>query len=208
MTLEKATITIHKGKNEEKKETVYVLFNPNQYTIQKDNSYQWFHINGLETPLYQFLYGEKETLTMELFFDSYAEKKDVRDYTKKITEIMKIDKDLGRPPRCTFSWGNFSFTGVIENISQTFTMFLPSGIPVRATLQVTFAKALSDKEQEEIKKGLTEKQNAQYKMQENEALSDVAYEYYDDPARWREIADANNIDNPRKVQSGMIIIIP
>lgn len=208
MTLKKATITIHRGKNEEKKETVSVLFNPNQYSIQLSNKYKWFDINGLSTQLHQFLNGQKRTLTMELFFDSYAEQKDVRIYTEKITNIMKIDEEQGKPPRCTFAWWKFSFTGVIESITQTFTMFLPSGIPVRATLNVTFSEALSDKEQEMIKANFTEDQYRQYKLKENEELTNVAYREYNDPTRWRDVAYANNIDNPRMVQSGMILNIP
>lgn len=208
MTLKKATITIHKGKNEAKKETVNVLFNPNQYTVVTSNNYKWIKVNGLSSPLHQFLNGDKRTLTMDLFFDSYAEKKDVRFYTSKITDIMQIDKDQGKPPRCTFSWWKFSFTGVIEKITQTFTMFLPSGLPVRATLQVTFAEALSDKEQEAIKENFTEELMKQYKIKENEDLTDVAYNEYNDPTRWREIADANNINNPRKVQGGTVLNIP
>lgn len=208
MSLRKATITIHKGKNESKNETVNVLFNPNQYSIQTNNKYKWFPINGLSAPLHQFLSGDKRTLSMDLFFDSYAEGKDVRIYTEKITKIMEIDEDQGKPPRCTFSWWKFSFTGVIESISQTFTMFLPSGLPVRATLQVTFSEALSDEEQDAIRSNFTEDQSRQYEMLENEDLSMVAHKQYNDSNRWRDIANANNIDNPRNVKKGTKLTIP
>ena len=51
--------------------------------------------------------------------------------------LMDIDSELHAPPVCLFIWGAFVFQCIIERVSKRFTMFLPEGIPVRATLSVT-----------------------------------------------------------------------
>jgi hypothetical protein len=68
--LKVAHIQAINGRNKGKK--IEVLFNPSEYTIEKANKYQSTPIPGLATPVHQFVHGESDTLTMELFFDTYA----------------------------------------------------------------------------------------------------------------------------------------
>ena len=42
------------------------------------------------------------------------------------------DKQKFRPPTILFIWGRFIFKGVVESLSQKYTMFLSDGTPVRA----------------------------------------------------------------------------
>jgi len=84
MALVKAQITLeHTG------EKFNVFFNPEEYTINKDNNFASQAIPGLSGPLLQFVNGNMRTLEMELFFDTYdtpdANKRDVRELTNKIT---------------------------------------------------------------------------------------------------------------------------
>jgi nucleoid-associated protein YgaU len=64
--LEKARI-----KNCDTNVTVEVLFNPEEYTLNKDNNFAQTTIPGLSGPVTQFVSGNMQTLEMELFFDSY-----------------------------------------------------------------------------------------------------------------------------------------
>jgi hypothetical protein len=67
MPLEKAQITVvHTG------EKIEVLFNPEEYTLNKDNNFASQTIPGLSSPLLQFVNGNLRTLEMELFFDTYC----------------------------------------------------------------------------------------------------------------------------------------
>ena len=47
-----------------------VLFNPEQYTLDRKNNFAQITVHGLSSPLLQFSHGELKTLQMELFFDS------------------------------------------------------------------------------------------------------------------------------------------
>jgi nucleoid-associated protein YgaU len=45
-------------------------------------------------------------------------------------------------------------------------------------------------------------------VRKGETLWSIAAQRYGDGKRWREIADANGIDDPRKLAVGMELVIP
>ncbi|WP_409341904.1 peptidoglycan-binding protein [Paenibacillus sp. MBLB4367] len=206
MALKKAMIIIDKGKG--KKETIDVMFNPNEYSLESGNYYRWKKIPGLSYPIGQFVNGESSTLTMDMFFDTYEKGTDVRDHTKKIVGLLDIEKELHAPPVCQFVWGSLNFKGVVEKVSSKYTMFLESGIPVRATLRVSFKSWYTKKEQLQHIPRHSADRTKQKMLNQGEELWMVAAEEYDDPGKWREIARANGIDNPRKLQGGRKITVP
>jgi hypothetical protein len=205
VSLEKAMIIIKKGSKEER---VYVMFNPNEYTLETANQYAWKTIPGLQQPIAQFVSGEAPTLSMELFFDSYELQEDVRNYTGKITGIMDVNNDLHAPPLCKFVWGSLSFEGVLERVSQKFTMFLDTGIPVRATLNVTFKSVRSIQDQFKDIPRQSADRTKQRTIRQGDQLWQIAAEEYEDPRLWRAIANANGIHDPRRLEPGTVIKIP
>jgi hypothetical protein len=213
-SLAKATIVATEGVNKGK--SIECLYNPKEFTIQKQNNWQRGQVKGKEVPQLEFSGGNASTLQMELFFDTYEDGKDVRDITNKIWELMFIDDSLtdrttskGRPPQCQFIWGQMkSFKAVIMSISQRFTMFTSDGTPVRATLNVTFQEA--EKPGKYPLQNPTTGGNPGYKtrlIKEGDTLDWIAHEEYGDAASWRFIADTNDIDNPKILEPGQILSI-
>jgi hypothetical protein len=203
MALKKAKIIAYKKKGEE---NIEVLFNPNEYALDTSNNYTWKKVPNTGMPAGQFVSGGTTSLSMDLFFDTFEKGTDVRDLTKKISELLDID--VGHPPLVRFVWGSIDFKGVLEKVSQKFTMFLDSGIPVRATLKVTFKSATSQKEQAKKVPPEAAGQTKQKMVKEGDQLWMTASSEYEDPRQWRMIADANGIDNPLKLKPGRRITVP
>lgn len=200
------------------------LFNPSEFTVERTNQFAEVNIPGLPSSTFQFMKGGARTVTMDLFFDTYEDGTDVRIFTDRITGwdsgsmfsklpgiakgLMDIDSDLHAPPICLFIWGAFIFPCIIERVTKRFTMFLPEGIPVRATLAITL------KEYKEYAAQLQEasRQSADrtktWRVKQGDSLWFIAAKEYGDPDLWRPIAVANNIDNPRVLKSGVELIIP
>ncbi|MBO7743573.1 LysM peptidoglycan-binding domain-containing protein [Paenibacillus sp. MWE-103] len=206
MALEKALIQPLDEQGGHRGQPVRVLFNPSEYSIEKGNQYQSVSIPGLSVPATQFVSGNARTLTMDLFFDSYERGEDVRAYTSQVTDLLDIDGLLRAPPVCAFIWGKLEFKGVIEKVSQKFTMFVDSGIPVRATLNVSFKEYKTI--QEQLSPSTATGQTRQVTANAGTSLSAIAQQQYGDPGRWREIAQANNIANPRRLTPGQPITVP
>jgi hypothetical protein len=203
MGLEKAVI-----KNLDKNEDVEVLFNPKEYIIEKKTPWKEQDIHGLDAPAVEFTIGERKRLSMELFFDTSEEKTDVRAYTDKIENLMLVDPDQHRPPLLLFSWGKLKFKCVLEDLVQRFTMFMNDGTPIRAILKVLFKEYSTAASQVKEKPRHSSDHTKRIIMREGETLSSISAREYNDPKKWREIADANDIDDPLRVSPGTILKLP
>ena len=84
-------------------------FNPEEYSLNKDNNFASQAIPGLTSPLLQFVHGNLRTLDMELFFDTFESQSDVRDQTQQISNLLNIDSDLHTPPVLQVAWGSLRF---------------------------------------------------------------------------------------------------
>lgn len=184
-----------------------VLFNPTEYSLEKSNEFSTINIPGLESPLLQFSRGNMETLTMDLFFDTYAENTDVRTHTDKITDLLKINPAIHAPPILTFIWGSLNFTCVLSRVSKKFTMFRSDGIPVRSTLNVTFNEYKTGLNEREKKLQSPDKTKT-YIVKQGDSIWAISAREYGDPAQWRPIANKNGIMNPKSLEIGLEITIP
>lgn len=199
-------------------EPVKVMFNPKDYSFTKSNDWKESKTPAGNVPQFEFGGGKPTSLQMQLFFDTFAERMDVREaFTNAIWELMLVDPNLadpktgkGRPPKVRFLWGkSWSFDAVITNIKQQYTLFLDDGTPVRATLDVTFTEVKDAK--------LIEAQNPTsggvggervWRVQPGETLSLIAYRAYGSVGRWRVIAEANGLNQVRDLEPGMLLEIP
>ena len=185
-----------------------VLFNPTQYSVDKANQIAEAAIPGLEAPILQFVHGNARTLTMDLFFDTYEEGTDVRNATDKIYNLLKIDSSTHAPSICSISWGRFRFRGVLDHVSGKFTLFLADGTPVRATLSVVFKEFIDVEvlvKEQPTESGDHRKTRV---VRSGDRIDTIASDAYGDAGNWRPIAEANNLDDPRQLKPGRILIIP
>jgi LysM repeat protein len=185
-----------------------VFFNPEEYTLNKDNNFAAQAIPGLSGPLLQFVNGNMRTLEMELFFDTTDARTDVRSATQKVVGLLDIDSTLHAPPVLRVSWASLQFRCVLARVSQKFTMFLEDGSPVRARLNVTFNEFLDpDTEAKEVNRQTADFTKV-HVVKRGDTLSRIANALYDNPAVWRPIAIANNLSDPRDISIGQSLAIP
>jgi hypothetical protein len=189
-------------------ETLTVMFNPEEYSLNKDNNFASQAIPGLGSPLLQFVHGNLRTLDMELFFDTFETQADVRDHTQKIVELLRIDSDLHHPPVLRVTWGSLDFRCVLAKVNQKFIKFFPDGRPARARLTVTFNEYLDAATQVQEANLQTADFSKAYKVNETDTLSGIASIFYGDAEKWRPIALANGILDPRAIDAGQEIQVP
>ena len=193
-----------------------VLFNPTTYSISSSVTWEAEASRELNAPALSYGGGAGRTLTLELFYDvtepiDGTRIDDVRKETNKVVTLARKDRDLGRPPVVAIEWGaapltgsDFPFFGVVSQLNQTFTLFRADGTPVRATLSVTFTEFADPKiDQRKLDPEFTTRI-----VKRGDTLSSIAAELYGDPALWRVIAQANRLDDPRRLEIGRRLEIP
>lgn len=202
--------------NEDTGETFFVLFNPTEYLIE--DASKWSDQDRMgQKPELHYTGGERKKLTMDLFFDTYESRTDVREHTSTVASLLVFNREVHRPPKVTISWGrgapggphaDFPFTGVLESLKQQFVLFLGDGTPVRATLSVVFLEfTLPEEELQENEPNSPDHTKA-YVVKEGDTVSGIAGMFYRDPGAWRAIAERNDIDNPRVLTPGLVLTIP
>jgi Contractile injection system tube protein len=229
--------------------TYAVRYNPKELSLEKNVQLGEINIPGLDAPLQQFVRGQAEKLSLELFFDTTedgmgASATSVTAQTDKIYQMVKVESDSHAPPIVTFCWnahfpgdtlefgrpseqdsgaqsgsesggesgsGNQSrnsFTGVVESIRQKFTLFSPEGVPLRATINLVLREFRPlDEQLDQLRLNSPDRTHS-HALRAGESLPAVAARYYRRAGDWRHIADENDIDDPRRLNAGTIIVVP
>ena len=200
-------------------ETIECLFNPAELTISKSNQWQGGEAKGKNAPELRFQAGQSATLTLSLTFDTTKDGKPVTQYTDKLLGLMKVNPNLAgadrsrnsaRPPWVEFHWGSlYSFKAIVERLQIKFTYFASTGMPLRAKADLSL-KQWMDEEQLPLQNptSSTPSLHTVHQLLPGETLDRVAAAHYGDPARWRLIAQANNIVDPLRLPVGATLAIP
>lgn len=204
-------------------------YNPTELQFEKAINFAEITIPGLDAPLQQFVRGGAEKLSLDLFFDTTESgtglgARSVTEQTDRVFQLVRIDPDLHAPPIVTFQWNHHiagdsldalftsqrrnSFRCVIESIRQKFTLFSPEGIPLRATLSLVLREYRSlDQQLGELNLKSPDRTRS-HTVRGGETLTAVATAEWDRPEQWRLIADANAIEDPRRLRPGTFLTIP
>jgi nucleoid-associated protein YgaU len=228
-----------------KLDIIPVQYNPTELTWDKSAQIAEITIPGLDAPLQQFIRGQAEKLTLELFFDSTDKGMgknavSVTADTDLIYRLIKIEPETHAPPICTFFWnknlpGSYTngetdspegqnsgaaskspadnqarngFKCIVESVKQKFTMFSPEGVPLRATLTVTLREYKKLEDQIAHINPTSPDRTHSHVLQRGETLATVAGRFYRHPGDWRFIAEANGIEDPRRLTVGSFLTIP
>jgi hypothetical protein len=187
-------------------EVVNFMFNPFEYTLTKRNTWQDKPVTGQNLPYVNFQQGGAITLKLILHFDSQSTGADVRTYTDKLWKMVlvneaKVDAKTGKgqPPPVVFYWGKLHFKAVITNLSQKFTLFTETGIPLRCEVDIDLQQYLDEPgETGTAQAGGSTPASAPTTAVQGQRLDNMTK----NPDDQRKVAEKNNINNPLKVPAG------
>lgn len=210
-----------------------VLYNPESYSLERSTKYS--EKAGLDSnmPSIQFISGTVETLKFDLFMDSFSAGAeiggsamdklkftgnsllpsigkliDIRDYTSKVYDLMLIVPETHAPALVKIEWSSLQFTGHLVDCKQEFIKFNERGLPVRAKLHCTFQSYEKPSEIAELRPRESPDTTKYRTLSQGDSLWAYAAREYGQCDKWREIAKANGIINPREIDTGSIIKVP
>jgi nucleoid-associated protein YgaU len=217
----------------DKRELIPVQYNPTELSFSKSVQLAEIGIPGIDSPLQQFVRGQAEKLTLELFFDTTDEgmglnAKSVTLLTDRFYQLVKIDSRTHAPPICSFIWnrhdfpgagregmgGGFfgqqrsQFRGIAESITQKFTLFSPTGVPLRATLSLVLREYKTLSEQLTQLNLKSPDHTKTYVIKAGDTLPEISAATQGNAADWKRIADHNRIRDPLRLSAGQILEIP
>jgi len=181
-------------------------FNPAQYQVKKGQNFAEIAIPGLPTPPLQWVRGGLATLTFEALVDTTDTLQDVDDaFVNRIRGLLDPDPKLHAPPLVAFVWGRRGFTGVLDGLDVTYQLFDENGVPLRARLIKEYRTVAAQLREHRQASPDVEKS---YLVRRGDTLTSIAAAVFADPARWRELAVANGIRDPRGLRPGQRLLVP
>lgn len=213
---------------------VDVPYNPTEYGMSKAAQFAEIAIPGLDAPVLQFVRGDAETLSLELFFDNteqrgtgtvvpgLAAEEDPMAKADRLYRLVKIEGDLHTPPLVRVTWGNDfpgialeggtrpipAFDCVVTSVDRRFTLFNPDGVPLRATLSLALREYKTMEEQLRELNLQSSDHTRVHVVRRGENLPLIAYDAYGDASRWDLIAEHNGLDQVRRLAPGTLLEIP
>jgi nucleoid-associated protein YgaU len=201
--------------------TVTFRFNPKEYSIQKSASWERKPAKGAKkTSMGEFKGAEPRQLSVEVFLDSSDDKGDTKTGGKGVAEDVELlfsclvpdPSTLGSkhplPPFVRFGWGSkVLLTGTVKSVNAKFTLFREDGTPIRATATVAIEELPGELAKQNPTSGALAATRG-VTLVEGDTLASVAYREYGDPAMWRLVAEANDIDDPLRLAPGRHLLLP
>lgn len=208
-------------------EVFIVEYAPTELSFAKTVQYADLAIPGLNQPVAQFIRGDAETVTLNLFLDSTHTgmndaARSVTEDAERLAKLVAVKADLHRPPLVQLVWGDdfpaptwgagrqaeSAMVAVVISVNRSFTLFSPNGKPLRATVTLALKRYATVEDQIAAMNLQSADHTRLHTVSEGETLPLIAHDAYEDAAQWRLIASHNNLAEVRDLTVGMVLELP
>lgn len=157
-------------------------------------------------------------INMEFLFDgtaaSIAKKKDSKseEVMEQIAKFRKLTLELKgethETPYLAISWGSILIKGRLKNAKFTYTLFSPSGNPIRAKVNVTLVRSKNDKDTTLFENKSSPDLTHFRIVKAGDTLPLMTKAIYGKTSYYLEVARINNLKNFTKLKAGDTIYFP
>ena len=193
---------------------IFFHFNPREYSVSR--SVNWRpspNPANEEGPTSEFTGAQPQTMDLEIFLDEDVGGRPIVpdiEMLLQATVPTTLSKMLKRPspPFVLFGWGpTTSVRAYIKSVNVQYTRFEGRGIPTRAVVKLRLEELPLVPGLQNPTSGAREASRSHI-VQAGDSLASIAYQEYQEPNRWRDIAEANDIDDPMRIPTGTRLVLP
>jgi Contractile injection system tube protein len=195
-----------------------VMLNPSSYNHQRVISYNHESTFGEIGKEVKFAAFGGEEVRLDFVIDgtgvvspssggsSYDDvKTQIRSLSAVVYDYVGIDHE---PSVVRLLWGTLIFFGRLKTMSVEYTLFKPTGEPLRAKVKLAFNGFMSKKKQALVANRSSSDLSHSVEVREGDTLPLLCYRIYRDSSRYMEVARFNGISAFRKLEAGARISFP
>jgi nucleoid-associated protein YgaU len=220
--LQKASLKVHKppqaGGTAQPGELMYEIgfqFNPKELSLTKNA--KWSRVpqrNAKKSSPPEFAGSDPCKLSLEMFLDATDTMDD--KVVKKVEQLFTCcvatedsrQHGKGSPPWVVFTWGGMTgFPAYVATVTAKYTLFTPGGVPVRAVCTVNLEEISGEQGGQNPTSGALAARD-EHLLVAGDSLPSIAFRAYGNAELWREIAAANDLDDPMRLRPGRRLLIP
>jgi len=128
---------------------------------------------------------------------------DVKTQLEKLNALVyKYDGSKHEPGRVRLLWGTLIFFGRMQNMSTHYTLFKPSGAPLRAKVDLSFIGAMSKNEKALASNLSSPDLTHLVEVRDGDTLPLLCNRIYGDPGYYLDVARFNQLTDFRNLKPG------
>lgn len=189
-------------------------FNPKELSLSKNA--KWVRENqpnAKKSAPPEFKGSDPCKLALEVFVDATDAMDDrVVKTVEKLCGLCVATEETRQhkpsPPWVIFKWGGMvGFPAYVASVSAKYTLFTPGGLPVRAVCTVNLEEISGEQSGQNPTSGALAARDS-HLLVAGDTLQSVAFRAYGNAGLWREIAAANEVDDPMRLRPGTRLLVP
>ncbi|NET44171.1 hypothetical protein [Okeania sp. SIO2B3] len=203
------------------KDTFEVMFNPESYSLRYENVFQGYQGINTSGRMARYSLSKPQELSLKLILDNTGVtsmgitnllSSGENDVYKRVQNFLKLttemDGNIHEPKYLKIEWGDLNFSCRLQSLEVNYTLFNRSGQPTRAELNTVFVADIEDCKR--VKKENKNSPDVYHSrmVKSGDKLPLMTQKIYGDPAYYIQIAKVNNLNNFRKLKTGMNLKFP
>ncbi len=190
-------------------------FNPKELSLTKNAKWKReAQRNAKKSGAPEFTGSDPCKLALEMFVDATKTMDDqvVKTVERLFACCVATDdsrkQGKGSPPWVIFKWGGMTgFPAYVASVTAKYTLFTPAGVPVRAVCTVNLEEISGEQGGQNPTSGALAATDT-HVLVAGDTLQSLSFQAYGDAELWREIAEANDIDDPMRLRAGTRLLVP
>lgn len=204
---------------DEEEDPYVVMVNPTSFrhdhsiTYDTDNSQTGSSAPlGLSAGQPRYQATQPEDLSFEMLLDGtgvISSRTDVDDELTKLKSMLyTYSGNIHQTPVVYLSWGTFSFIGRLKSMGVKFSLFRPTGEPLRARVNLTFTSYLSAAEEARKANKTSPDLTHRVVVKAGDSLPLLCHRIYRNSSYYLQVARINGLTNFRRLEPGTTLSFP
>ena len=210
-TLKKLKIISFKDRQfSQKAGSVEVSINPAQFKHSHTTEFETTRTTDKAGITQKFVGINPESMSFELYFDATLNgSPSVQDAIKTFKDVAyEYDGELHSTKYLKVLWGKFQFKCRLKTLDIDYTLFAPSGTPLRAKATVEFEEYISPKELILMENDNSPDLTHVRTVKAGDTLPLMCHTIYRDAKYYLYVADFNGLTDFRNLEPGTKITFP
>ncbi|MDV7391049.1 hypothetical protein RZS08_06845, partial [Arthrospira platensis SPKY1] len=135
--------------------------------------------------------------------------KTVDDTVKLFLSVCtKVNGGIHKSNYLIIRWGSLGFRCRVESAQVDYTMFSPSGMPVRATITANFLEFIDEETEQKMENTNSPDLSHLVTIKEGDSLPALCHDIYGDSSYYIQVAALNGLSQFRSLSPGSRILFP
>ncbi|MEJ2045209.1 MAG: LysM peptidoglycan-binding domain-containing protein [Reinekea sp.] len=189
-----------------------VMINPNSYKFETTVCFAKGGAQGEIGNRKQFKRINDGKVSFDLIIDGSGVVSlladDVKTQIKDLAAVLGYDGSEHEPKHSRLVWGTLIFFGRMTSMTTNYTLFKPSGDPLRAKVSLNFTGFMTSQEESLKANRSSPDLSHLIEVKAGDSLPALCYQVYKDSTYYLEIAKINGLSNFRSLTPGQKLMFP